>query len=332
MSKPWKILSLAAAVVALMVCLMPGGSVRPTPASAEDCTQDNTGTLVIEITDHATNDLLSFGGARVLIDPDPSDFELDHIVVDSDVTDANAAEDRDSDRGVIRLEGVCSTEGSERYEASLYSLPGDLEDCDVVVSSDSGTVSPGGTRTLTLEVDCTGIVATPTPAATATPAAPSTVITNTSPLTVSCNGTSVVNITVRDAAGHAVKAGTPVTITTTLGAISPTSGHVTNDQGSVFAFLTAPATTGGIATVTATAGAASGSATVTVNCGAAAPTATTAPPPAATAGTTGTGVITPPNTGDAGLAARGGGSSVLVVLGFAVASLVLAAMTRVRRT
>ena len=325
MSQPWRILSMAAVVAVLLVSFIHGGLKQPLPASAADCTQDKTGTLVIEIIDRATDDLLSVGGSKVLINPDPRDFDLDHIVVDSDLTDANAAEDRDQDPGVIRIETACSTQGSESYTAILFGLPIGLEDCEIEVGSDTGQLAAGATRKLTLEVDCTGIVPTPTPVATATPALPATVTASTSPLSVSCNGTSIVSIQVRDALGNPVKPGTAVALSTTLGALSPSSGHVTNDAGMVFAFLTAPATSDGTATILATAGSASGTAFVTVSCGA---PAATAPP-----GPTGTvaGVITPPNTGDAGLAASNHGSSALLgILATTSMAVGLAVLARVR--
>ena len=72
------------------------------------------------------------------------------------------------------------------------------------------------------------------------------------------------------------------------------------------AVYTAPTNLGGTVTITATSGSISGSANVTVNCGqpAAPATAPAAPQPTISAPRTGTGTssITPPNTGDAGLA------------------------------
>jgi hypothetical protein len=91
-------------------------------------------------------------------------------------------------------------------------------------------------------------------------------------------------------------------------------------------FFTAPASQGGTATITATSGSASGQTTVNVNCGTAA-TATTAPPPTVAPG----GVITPPSTGDAGLA--GGNAGWVYLLWGAIGALVAmgaVAIVRVR--
>lgn len=299
MSRSWSILAPAAVSAILLVMLGLGGGVSPPVALAEDCTPDNTGTLIIEIIDAATGDELETDGTRVLVKPDPRDFELDVVVTDTAIPDANVSQDRDSDTGVIRIEGACSTEGSESYTASLFELPGSLEDCEVNESSDSIELQAEETETLTLEVDCTGVGPTPTATAVPTPGAAATVIANTSPLSVGCNGTSIISITVRDDAGQAVGAGTAVAITTTLGTITAPS-QITSNAGTVNTFFTAPSASGGTATITAKAGNATGTGTVNVSCGAG-PAATSAPPPTVAAGGGGGGVITPPNTGDAGL-------------------------------
>ena len=115
-------LSMLFAAVAVLGVLALGGSSGPSPAFAEDCSPDNTGTLVITIIDLADDSPLSIEGTEVLIKPDPKDFVLDQIVTDTSLDDANAGVDRDADAGVIRYEGACSTEGSESYTASLWSL------------------------------------------------------------------------------------------------------------------------------------------------------------------------------------------------------------------
>jgi hypothetical protein len=115
---------------------------------------------------------------------------------------------------------------------------------------------------------------------------------------VNCNGTSIVTIQVRSAGGQPVAVGTAVTITASIGSVSPSSGQTTSADGSVFVFYTAPSNAGGAATITAKAGNAQGTATVQVNCAGA--TATAAPPPPTVA----PGVISPPNTGDAGIASK----------------------------
>jgi hypothetical protein len=70
---------------------------------------------------------------------------------------------------------------------------------------------------------------------------------------------------------------------------------------------TAPASQSGTATITATAGGRSGSTTVQVNCSPAQPTAVPQQP--APVPTQSTGGITPPSTGDAGLAEQSGASA-----------------------
>jgi hypothetical protein len=132
-----------------------------------------------------------------------------------------------------------------------------------------------------------------------TAGAAATVVAQASPSTVNCNGTSIVTIQVKTAGGTPVAVGTAVTIQASIGSVSPSSGQTTSADGSVFVFYTAPSNAGGAATITARAGNAQGTATVTVNCAAAQPTATapSAPPP-----TVNPGSISPPNTGDAGIA------------------------------
>ena len=133
---------------------------------------------------------------------------------------------------------------------------------------------------------------------TPTVGAAATVVAQASPSTVNCNGTSIVTIQVKTAGGTPVAVGTAVTIQASIGSVSPSSGQTTSADGSVFVFYTAPSNAGGAATITARAGNAQGTATVTVNCAAAAPTtAPAAPPP-----TVNPGSISPPNTGDGGIA------------------------------
>ncbi len=269
MIRTWKLLSLAAIAAALCLYLLPAGPTAPSTASAEDCTLDNTGTLIIKIFDVSTDELLDDSGTQVLVKPDPRDFVLDDIVTDTALSDANTSQDKDSDPGIIRIEEACSTEGSQSYSVKLWALPAPLEECTFEADTDSTKLAAGETEELKLAVDCTGVGPTPTVTPTVTVGPAATVITNTSPLAVSCNGTSVVSVTVKDAAGNPVQTGTAVTISTTLGSVSPSSGFVTGSNGSVFAFFTAPATSGGTATITATAGSISGTASVVVNCGAA---------------------------------------------------------------
>jgi hypothetical protein len=183
----------------------------------------------------------------------------------------------------------------------LFSLPVPYDDCDIVDGSDSGKVAVNGTADLKLEVDCTGVGPTPTvgptgtPTPTATPAGPNKLSATASPLQVSCSGTSVITVAIRDGADNAI-AGSPVALTTTFGTLSPGGAQVSNAAGNVTVFFTAPASSGGIATITAISGSLKDTASVSVQCGSVAAISSVTPAPG------GTGVIRPPNTGDAGLA------------------------------
>jgi hypothetical protein len=128
----------------------------------------------------------------------------------------------------------------------------------------------------------------------------STVTATTSSGSVSCGGTAFVTVVVRDASGAYVVNGQNVTLTSTMGTISPATS--TTQGGSILATFTAPSSGSGTATIAVAAGVASTTATINVDCApvvvqpvVAAPVAV-APvliPP--------TQLITPPRTGDAGL-------------------------------
>lgn len=320
-----KLITLGAIVMAIGVYLLPAGPAGPSQASAYDCSAGKTGTLNVRIVDTSTGNVISYPGTQVIFAPDPRDFVLDNVVVDTDIQDASAAQDRDQRPGHIRIENACSTTGSGPYTASIYSLPEELTECRIG-DSDSTALAANATETLTVELDCTGVG--PTPAVTSTPTSgpAATVQTSASPLAVLCNGTSVVNVQVRDAGGNPVQTGTAVTITTTLGTISPSSGFVTGSGGTVFTFFTAPATSGGTAVITAKAGNATGTANVSVTCGG----TTVAPPPTVSGGTS--GVITPPNTGDAGLPNAAQNEWLMAMTGVAALALLsLATWIQLRR-
>jgi hypothetical protein len=127
-----------------------------------------------------------------------------------------------------------------------------------------------------------------------------------SPAALSCGSASTVAVAVRDASGNPVPHGTAVTLSASMGTISPNTGNTAG--GSVSGVFTSP-TSGGSAVITASSGSASGQATVTVSCAgipsSSIPSAPVySPPPLGTA-------IYPPNTGDAGLASSHDGSSRL---------------------
>jgi hypothetical protein len=297
MSRSWKLLSLPVLVIILGTSLIGGFPARPAPVHAANCSPGNTGTLVIKIIDVGTGNPLTISGSVVLIEPDPKDFDLDSLVTDSDVADAAALPDKDNESGIIRFEGACATSGSEVYTVSLSSLPDGVEDCDILTWADATQLDEGATAQMQIEVKCAVVAPTPTPIPPATSilGLPAKVTVSASPLSVPCTGAGIVNVLILDAAGDPVQAGTSVAIASDLGSISP-SIVVTAANGSAAAVFTAPASGGGTATIAAVAGPASGATTLAVNC--VTEVLSTAPQ-----ANTGTAVITPPNTGDAGLAA-----------------------------
>jgi hypothetical protein len=122
-----------------------------------------------------------------------------------------------------------------------------------------------------------------------------------SPASVTCASPSSVSVAVRDVSGNPAANGTSVTISASSGTISP--NVVSTSGGIATATYTAPDNSNGTATITATSGQGSGYATVTYTCTGVSTTSPSVPvyvPPAVTGPI---GVIVPPNTGDAGLAA-----------------------------
>lgn len=327
MSQPWKLLPLAAIVAVIGALLVvPGGALQPDSASADfDCNNKYPFQISIRDLDNGNNPV-STAGIVVKVSPDPQTNAGNTPVGSRDYVD-NGNNDDSNTVGLIRENEACeanSTNSNSIYTATILSYPSDFT-CDTVIGEDTfqltgiqadaaelyvgncttpATATPTGTLTVTV---------TPT----GTPGAAATVTTSASPGSISCSGTSIVTIQVRDSAGNPVPAGTAVTISTTLGSVSPSAGQTTDASGNAFVFVTGPASQGGVAVVTAKSGNAEGKTELTINCGAAA-TATTAPPPTVAPGG---GVISPPNTGDGGLA--DGGSPAWTA--FAGLSLLLAA-------
>jgi hypothetical protein len=130
------------------------------------------------------------------------------------------------------------------------------------------------------------------------------VTVSASPATVSCASTSQISVAVKDANGNMAPNGTSVTVSASSGTISP--NVVSTTGGIASTSFTAPGNTNGTATVTATSGQGTGYATVAFTCTGTSTTSTTstsAPvyiPPASFP--VGPVTISPPNTGDAGLA------------------------------
>jgi len=132
------------------------------------------------------------------------------------------------------------------------------------------------------------------------------VTVSASPASTTCTSPSTISVTVKDINGNLAPNGTSVTVSASTGTVSP--NVVSTSGGYATTTFVAPGNANGTATVTATSGTGTGYATVAFSCtGATTSTApaTTAPvyaPPAAYPTYTGPAVISPPNTGDAGLA------------------------------
>jgi hypothetical protein len=315
MSQPWKLLPLAAIVAVLGALLLaPGGVTQPQTASAAIDCGASPGIIQVKIRDldNGSNPV-AMEGITITIDPDPIDGAGTRSYVDGGTND-------DSNTvGTIRENSACPS-GANDYNVSITDFPDDYQ-CEIVNGDDDFGVEAGQLTEVELLVGNCTAAGTPTATATATgtvtttPGPASTVTTSASPGSISCSGTSIVTIQVRDSDGDPVPAGTTVTINSTLGTVAPTSGQTTDASGNAFVFLTAPANQGGTATVTAISGSAQGSTTVTINCGTTpTPTSTTAPPPTVSGG----GVISPPNTGDAGLADASASTNWIAFAGIAM--------------
>jgi hypothetical protein len=138
----------------------------------------------------------------------------------------------------------------------------------------------------------------------------SSVVVRSTASGVDCGSRASISLEVRTAVGAQVPDGTSVLLSVNLGTISPT--QVTTNLGRAQATYSAPPNGTGTITVTATAGTVSGTTIMALDCEPVAPTRvpTVAPavvaavPPAASAPQlpVTSPAITPPNTGDAGLA------------------------------
>jgi hypothetical protein len=300
MSLSWKLLPFAALAVLGAFALLPGGAARPDTANAAfNCDNTNTITVTFE-QDGAT--VAGVPGLSITISPNPRvDPPTGSLTIEDGDTTGSNKDDDGTVNGVITITDACDGATEDHYTVTA-TLDGDCsfsgDDAEVNTGSidaseDSIEFTATSNRSVTFFVeDCETATVVPTTGAAAT------VIAQASPNTVNCNGTSIVTIQVRGANGSPVAVGTAVTIAASIGSVSPSSGQTTSADGSVFVFYTAPANAGGAATITAKAGNAQRTATVQVNCAAAAPT--TAPPPPTVA----PGVISPPNTGEAGIASK----------------------------
>ena len=143
-----------------------------------------------------------------------------------------------------------------------------------------------------------------------------------SPASLSCGSASTIAVSVRDGNGNPAPDGTAVSLSASMGTVSPTTG--TTYGGSISGVFTLPSSNGP-AVITASSGSASGQATVSVSCASTAsvPPSTSAPPPVYAPPPVFGTAIYPPNTGDAGLASTSG-SSTRLPAALAVALTVLA--------
>jgi hypothetical protein len=124
------------------------------------------------------------------------------------------------------------------------------------------------------------------------------VTVSASPASTICNSPSSISVTVKDASGNLALDGTSVTVSASTGTVSP--NVVSTAGGYATTTFAAPNNSNGTATVTASSGTGTGYATVAFTCTGAATTAPVAP---AASYPVYPSVITPPNTGDAGLVA-----------------------------
>jgi hypothetical protein len=199
------------------------------------------------------------------------------------------------------------------------------------------------TMTLTISLAATGLqgntafsqpIVCGTGLVTPTVGLASNVTVAASPTSVGCNGTAFVTVTVRNSAGGYVADGTSVTLTASMGSLSPTTA--TTLGGGVLAVYTAPGGQSGSATIQASAaGAAQGSSTISVNCQATTPTPAVpptifVPQPTASTGGGGGGLIAPPNTGDAGLARDDGWMAYAGIVIMAASLAAAVALVRAR--
>jgi len=130
------------------------------------------------------------------------------------------------------------------------------------------------------------------------------VTVSASPASTTCTSPSSISVTVKDVNGNLAPNGTSVTVSASTGTVSP--NVMTTTGGYATTTFAAPASSNGTATVTATSGTGTGYATVAFTCTSAAPSTSTTSPvyPPAVSYPVGPSVITPPNTGDAGLVER----------------------------
>jgi len=200
-----------------------------------------------------------------------------------------------------------------------------IPNADIVISDEDGavefTLGPGDSIICTFANE----------KGAAGPGAPNTVTVSAAPNAVNCNSISFVSIVVKDAAGLGVADGTAVTVGTNIGSLNQTATTTTGGGGGATVIFTSPSNSGGTATITATSGGKTGSAPIQVTCS----PATAVPPTVAVQATAtprpATGTVSPPSTGDAGLAADGGSSWPLTAIALLVTGSLLGGLVVARR-
>jgi len=123
------------------------------------------------------------------------------------------------------------------------------------------------------------------------------VTVSASPASTICTSPSSISVTVKDATGNIAPDGTSVTVSASTGTVSP--NVVSTAGGYATTTFSAPSSSNGTATVTASSGTGTGYATVSFTCTGASTTSPVYAPAASYP--IGPSVIMPPNTGDAGL-------------------------------
>ncbi len=352
MNRFLKLLPLAALAVLGLLALVPGGPANDTPpvraaissspaglsASGGGFFSGGTVNVFVKLTDDDGTLTVTASGATLptltvstcqVTDSSytptgptascPTGVNGNPVTVNTNTLDATATPG-DKTLITLSLTATCATDATILVNASqdgVSTLGTPTPTAGVQISlqcAATGTVTPT-TPTVT------GTPATATPTATLTSTVPGQVIVSVAPTTILCNGSAFVTVVVRTVQGALVSDGNLVTLSTTIGTFPQSSGGTFG--GGVLAVITAPSTSGGIATITATSGGISNTTQLTINCTAPAPTSP--PPPPAPAS-----VVRPPSTGDAGLANGGSGWTLFAGFG-AIAASLLGALVVIRQ-
>jgi hypothetical protein len=313
MSRSWKSLGLALAAVLGVVLLLPGGAGRQPPTAFAAGTQ--TITLNFDTDPEGGTGLpvtvSSPGGCD--LSSDESSFTASdgtQKVIDCTGTSGTFTISFSLPSGWSMQGNTTCSGGNPSFSASSIQLT--LTDNASVTCSVNFEIPAAGTATPTATGTPGTATPTATPTATGTPQV-ATVTVSVAPSSLNCTGSAFVTVVAKNSAGSPI-AGGSVTLSTTLGVISPTTA--TDTGAGVLAVLSGNGV-GGTATITANVSGVTGTATAQINCAAA--TATPVPP---TAVPQQPSSPRPPNTGDAGLLGRG--STPRVALGLLLIGLAFA--------